>query len=267
MSQQYPGPPQPPHPSQQPEPWGPPPKKRLSTGAIVGLSLGGVFVFLVVLGAVVGEKKPDDGKPSGKEVTASQTTTPTPTSAPATSAPATTTAPATRTPSAEPSTKKAETGKLPSFVGKGLQYAQDEAQSLGFYSLRSHDSLGRSRNQVLDRNWKVCFQTPAPGTHPTDVVIDFGTVKLEETCPKKDTGRQPEVEAGGTMPDFRGKSVKAARAALPSNESITVTDAAEDRMILMESNWKVCTQSPAAGTTIDGRPITFTAVKFEESCP
>ncbi|MEV6327712.1 hypothetical protein [Streptomyces sp. NPDC051909] len=265
MSQQYPGPQQPSHPSQPPAPWGPPPppKKRLSTGAIIGLSIGGVFAFLVVLGAAVGDPKQDDGKPAAKEVTASPTTTRAP--AP-TTPPATTTAPATPAPTATPS-KKPETGKLPSFVGKGLQSAQDEAQSLGFYGLRSHDALGRDRLQVLDRNWKVCSQTPAPGTHPTDVVIDFGTVKLEETCPKKDVAAQPEAEAGGTMPDFKGKSVNVARAALPDNASITVTDAAQGRMVLMESNWKVCTQTPAAGTRIDGRPITFKAVKFEESCP
>ncbi|MFI9001907.1 hypothetical protein [Streptomyces sp. NPDC053541] len=261
MSQQYPGPQQPPHhPAPQTGPWGPqPPKKRLSTGAIVGLSIGGVFAFLVILGAAVGESKQDDGKPTAKEVPAAPST-PAPTTSPApTTAPA---APATAAPS-----KKPETGRLPNFVGKGLQFAQDEAQSLGFYGLRSHDALGRDRHQVLDRNWKVCSQTPAPGTHGTDVVIDFGTVKLEEDCPAKDVAAQPETEAGGTMPDFRGKSVNVARSALPDNASITVTDASQDRMVLMESNWKVCTQTPAPGTRIDGRPVTFEAVKFEETCP
>ncbi|MFD9166816.1 hypothetical protein ACFVZ8_33240, partial [Streptomyces sp. NPDC059558] len=41
-----------------------------------------------------------------------------------------------------------------------------------------------NRNQVLDRNWKVCTQTPRGGTTTgTDTKIDFGTVKNEETCP------------------------------------------------------------------------------------
>ncbi|WSF20699.1 hypothetical protein OG566_34685 [Streptomyces sp. NBC_01353] len=262
MSQQHPGPPhQPDQPPawgqpQQPGPYGPPPRrKKLSTGAIVGISLGGVFAFLVILGAVAGGEATTDDKASAKK--------PTPT-VPATSA-STPSAKAV-VPAAKPS-KKAETGKLPDFVGKGLQYAQDEAQSLGFYGLRSHDALGRGRNQAFDRNWKICSQTPAPGTHQTDVTIDFGAVKLEESCPKGDMGAQPDAEAGGTMPDFVGKSVKVARGALPSNASITVTDAAEDRMVLMESNWKVCTQNPVAGAELDGRPISFTAVKFEESCP
>ncbi|MFB7299849.1 hypothetical protein ACFWOS_22720 [Streptomyces rubiginosohelvolus] len=45
-----------------------------------------------------------------------------------------------------------------------------------------------------------------------------------------------------------------------------MTDAAEDRMVLMESNWKVCTQSLAPGAALNGQPVEFTAVKFEESC-
>ncbi|GGT94195.1 MULTISPECIES: hypothetical protein [Streptomyces] len=272
MSQQHPGPPRRPDEPpawggpQQPGPWGPPPRKKLSTGAIVGISLGGVFAFLVIVGAVTGEGETTDGKAAGEK--------PAPT-APATSRPATATPSAPAAPSGVPSAapgrktdgKKADTGKLPAFLGKGLQYAQDEAQSLGFYSLRSHDALGRGRNQAFDRNWKVCFQAPAPGTHKTDVTVDFGTVKLEENCPKSDLGAREETEAGGTMPDFAGKSVKVARGSLPSNASITVTDAAEGRMVLMESNWKVCTQDPEAGAALNGRPVSFTAVKFEESCP
>jgi hypothetical protein len=62
--------------------------------------------------------------------------------------------------------------------------------------------------------------------------------------------------------------VKAARAALDSSTSIVVKDASsEDRFILVESNWQVCTQKPAAGVKLNGQPVEFTAVKFGESCP
>lgn len=37
-------------------------------------------------------------------------------------------------------------------------------------------------------------------------------------------------------------------------------------MVLVESNWKVCRQSPAAGTKVDGQPVTLEAVKFQEGC-
>ncbi|QFZ72936.1 hypothetical protein GFH48_06350 [Streptomyces fagopyri] len=121
----------------------------------------------------------------------------------------------------------------------GLQSAQDAAQEQGFYSLKSHDSLGRDRMQILDRDWKVCSQN----------------VKAPST-------------AGGKIPDFTGKSVKAARAALDPGTSFTVKDASDARRwILVESNWKVRAQSPAAGTALKGQPVTLGAVKFEETCP
>ncbi|MGW2938468.1 PASTA domain-containing protein [Streptomyces sp. NPDC001156] len=156
---------------------------------------------------------------------------------------------------------------VPNFVGMGLQSAQDAAQSQAFYSLTSHDALGRGRMQAFDRNWKVCSQNTAAGKRvPTDTTLDFGAVKLEETCPAKD--QTAPSAAGGTMPNFKGKSVKAARAALDSSTSISVKDAsAEDRWVLVESNWHVCSQTPSAGTELKGQPVTFTAVKFGESCP
>ncbi|MFB7311044.1 hypothetical protein [Streptomyces sp. NPDC056192] len=172
---------------------------------------------------------------------------------------------AVTTPSAKDD-KPAERKAVANFVGMGLQSAQDKAQTDGFYSLRSHDSAGRDRLQAFDRNWKVCSQNHAPGkTVPVDTELDFGTVKLEESCPSKDQ-KEPKVE-GGKMPNLVGKSLKAARGALDSGTSITVTDATGDRMVLLESNWQVCTQSPGPGVALRGQPVKFTAVKFEETCP
>ncbi|WP_406387971.1 hypothetical protein [Streptomyces sp. NBC_00887] len=175
----------------------------------------------------------------------------------------------TDAPAAPPSEKadKPPASKVvPNFVGMGLQSAQDKAQAEGFPLLTSHDSAGRDRLQALDRNWKVCSQSVKAGkTVSTDIELDFGAVKLEETCPADDA-EAPEV-ADGKMPNLVGKSVKAARGALDSGTSITTTDAAQDRMVLLESNWQVCTQSPAPGAALNGQPVEFTAVKYEESCP
>ncbi|MFF1442426.1 hypothetical protein [Streptomyces sp. NPDC058295] len=156
---------------------------------------------------------------------------------------------------------------VPDFVGMGLQSAQDKAQKAGFYGLTSHDALGRDRMQAFDRNWKVCGQNVKAGAvKSTDTQLDFGAVKLAEACPTKD--ERPPSADGGKMPDFAGKSVKAARAALDSGTSITVQDALpDDRWVLVESNWKVCTQTPSAGASLSGQPVEFTAVKFEETCP
>ncbi|MGA4800712.1 PASTA domain-containing protein [Streptomyces lavendulocolor] len=168
---------------------------------------------------------------------------------------------------AKPSAARgSEAVPVPNFVGMGLQSAQDTAQTKGFYRLSSHDSLGRDRMQAFDRNWKVCSQNVTAGrTVSTTTKLDFGAVKVEEDCPARD--EKPLEAAGGTMPDLAGKSVKAARGALDAGTSVTVTDAAEGRMVLLESNWKVCTQTPGPGTRLTGQPVEITAVKFEEDCP
>ncbi|MFJ4032990.1 hypothetical protein [Streptomyces griseoluteus] len=173
---------------------------------------------------------------------------------------------ATGTTGSDANTRKPKTAALPDMRGKGLQSAQDQAQAAGFYALSSHDASGRGRMQAFDRNWKVCSQAPKTGEYSTDTTVDFATVKLEETCPAEDEGAQPQA-AGSTMPDFTGKSVNVAREALDSSTSITIKDASgQDRLILIESNWQVCSQEPAAGVKLDGQPVTFTAVKFGEAC-
>jgi beta-lactam-binding protein with PASTA domain len=180
----------------------------------------------------------------------------------------TSTTAATPTPADNKATNKPAGKKtVPNFVGMGLQSAQDTAQSHGFYSLKSHDSAGRDRLQILDRDWKVCSQNIKAGTAAaTDSELDFGAVKLTETCPAHD--QAAPSAAGGTMPNFHGKSVNTARDALDSGTSITVNDATgASRWVLVESNWQVCSQQPAAGAKLNGQPVTLNAVKFDESCP
>ncbi|MGW7674548.1 hypothetical protein ACWGJX_47240 [Streptomyces sp. NPDC054775] len=71
-------------------------------------------------------------------------------------------------------------------MGMGLQSAQDKAQADGFFSLKPHDSAGRDRLQAFDQNWKVCSRNYAPDKSvPVDTELDFGTVKLEEACPRR----------------------------------------------------------------------------------
>jgi hypothetical protein len=156
---------------------------------------------------------------------------------------------------------------VPSLVGQGLQAAQDAAQADGFYNLTSHDSAGRGRMQILDRDWKVCSQTPKAGSVvATDTKVDLGAVKLTETCPATD--QKPPAKAGATMPNFVGKSLNTAEEALPKDLSLTVADAtSQGRMVVLASNWQVCTQKPAAGVVLDGQLVMFRVVKFGESCP
>lgn len=88
-------------------------------------------------------------------------------------------APKQDAPAAEP---EAETAALPDLVGQDLQAAQDEAQAAGFYALDDQDASGQNRLQVLDRNWTVCSQEPAAGTHPTDTPVTLYAVKDGEAC-------------------------------------------------------------------------------------
>lgn len=77
---------------------------------------------------------------------------------------------------------------MPNLVGANLQVAQNTVQQSGIFYSVSHDLLGM-RMQMMDSNWQVCDQTPAAGTRITGPAsdwegrIDFGVVKLTETCP------------------------------------------------------------------------------------
>ena len=77
-----------------------------------------------------------------------------------------------------------EVFKMPNLVGQNLQLAQDQLQALGSYLMDQTDAAGLSRVQVLDSNWQVCSQSPAPGkTVPVDTMVVLSSVKLAERCP------------------------------------------------------------------------------------
>lgn len=77
--------------------------------------------------------------------------------------------------------------EMPDEVGNGLQDAQDDVQAVSgnplFYT-SSQDATGKGRDQILDRDWTVCSQTPTAGTPVDDSSdITFYVVKLSESCP------------------------------------------------------------------------------------
>ncbi|MGW3654758.1 hypothetical protein ACWD6R_03125 [Streptomyces sp. NPDC005151] len=76
----------------------------------------------------------------------------------------------------------AEKAELPNVVGMDLQAAQDTAQAAGFFLLDDQDASGQGRLQILDRNWTVCSQDPAPGMHPTSGLVTLYAVKDTESC-------------------------------------------------------------------------------------
>jgi hypothetical protein len=85
-----------------------------------------------------------------------------------------------------PVTETPSSWTMPNLVGMGLQEAQDAIQELTGYGIAittSHDATGANRMQISDRNWKVCTQNVPPGATITrETRIDFGAVKVEESC-------------------------------------------------------------------------------------
>jgi hypothetical protein len=94
-------------------------------------------------------------------------------------------------PAPEPGTVPEEQAEqqwpMPNLVGSVLQDAQDQIQQLtggAILYTGSHDLTGEKRNQVLDANWQVCTQDVAAGAPLTSASrIDFGVVKIDESCP------------------------------------------------------------------------------------
>jgi hypothetical protein len=160
---------------------------------------------------------------------------------------------------------------LPDLVGKGLQAAEDEAQTAGFFALTSHDALGQRRDQVQDREWRVCFQDPAPGPAPSSTLVVLGAVRLGEACPASDLGAaaalaDPTVEVdANTLPDVVGLSVAQATRSL-GTDAVMLRDATgAGRPVDAARNWQVCAQEPVAGTP-RGVPVTLAVVTLAEDC-
>ncbi len=157
---------------------------------------------------------------------------------------------------------------MPNELGKGLSYAVGAVQSAGFTHFSTHDASGRQRAQVLYTNWKVCFQTPGSGRLPISTRVDFGVVRLAESCPAVDRGLITAT-AGAVMPDLRGRSVRYAIDVLGERASISFkTLGGGTAYVLIDSNWEVCRQAPGPGRPYNGVPVTLVVAKYADGgCP
>jgi hypothetical protein len=70
---------------------------------------------------------------------------------------------------------------MPDVMCRNLQDAQDEIQDGGVFLSRSVDATGQDRMQVLDRNWVVVDQSPAPGMHIGEGDAVLSVVKKGES--------------------------------------------------------------------------------------
>lgn len=102
-------------------------------------------------------------------------------SVPASTAPPTSVSPPTSLPATG-----AASYVMPKLVGKVLQGAQDELQTVvgSFVASKSHDVSGQGRLQVIDSGWQVCDQNLAPGaSFSATTTVDLGVVRTSEKCP------------------------------------------------------------------------------------
>jgi beta-lactam-binding protein with PASTA domain len=107
----------------------------------------------------------------GTAPTFAGTTTTTPT--------APTTAASTTTGPDPASTSTTPPALMPDVVCWNLQDAQDEIQRAGVFWSQSRDATGAGRRQIIDANWLVVDQEPAPGTpiaegEPLLMVVNYG---------------------------------------------------------------------------------------------
>ena len=72
---------------------------------------------------------------------------------------------------------------MPDVVCMNLQDAQDTIQTTGVFFSRSRDATGEGRHQIIDSNWQVVAQAPAPGTPIGEFEAVLDVVKYGEPSP------------------------------------------------------------------------------------
>jgi hypothetical protein len=205
-------------------------------------------------------------------------------------------------PTVSDATDKTEGGEeaqaiMPDVVCLDLQTAQDTIQQAGVFFSRSHDATGRDRMQLLDSNWQVVAQTPAPGTPIGELEAELDVVKYGEPSPVGACGEQDGEAAGSDdqaaddqaavdQPDATDEpAADEAQAIMPDVVCLDLQTAqdtiqqagaffsrshdatGQDRMQLLDSNWQVVAQTPAPGTPIGELEAVLDVVEFGEPSP
>lgn len=120
--------------------------------------------------------------------------------------------------------------------------------------------------------------TPAPTVTvtvpgPTVTVTVTGapsSAPAPEVPKPADTTTAPAAPTTGTLPNFVGQQLQASQdgAQAAGFYSLSSTDATgAGRMQVLDRHWKVCGQTPKAGTHPLTTTVSFSTVKNEEACP
>ena len=138
------------------------PAPRGKRGRVILLSVLGGAVLLTGIGIGASNSTTTTTTVATPEVTKT-VEVPAAASAPAAPAPAAPAAPAPAAPSSV---------LVPNAIGKDYQTAQNLWRAAGLHVTPAIDALGAHRVAVLDSNWVVLSQSPAPGSSvPTDTAI------------------------------------------------------------------------------------------------
>lgn len=162
-------------------------RNRIIIGVVAGIAT------VSVVGACSSSSESDQ---SADTVAAAETTAEVPADTTAetlapdtTAAPAATAAPQTTAAASTESTTELniaggndpEDSLMPDVICMNLQEAQDEIQDHGVFFSRSVDASGQDRMQIMDSNWIVVDQTPAPGTKIGEGDAVLSVVKIGES--------------------------------------------------------------------------------------
>jgi hypothetical protein len=162
------------------------------------------------------------------------------------------------------STAKASSS-LPDLRGKGLQWAQVQAKTAGFGDTQSHDALGRNRRWHDDKDWVVCFETPAPGAVPDGTKVQLGVVQTDEHCPSTDQALYDKASV--QMPDLTNRTAYMTSQILGDNASVRYLQRSNGNEVNNGlGDWRVCAQTPKAGQRFDGVPVTTLVVPYDQRC-
>ncbi|MFH8836130.1 excalibur calcium-binding domain-containing protein [Streptomyces sp. NPDC017868] len=140
------------------------------------------------------------------------------------------------------------------YTGRNLEAASRAAYEAGFRA-RSHDATEDDRAQLVDGNWKVCFQEPAAGETATTEEgrrsrIEFAVVEKTSPCPARDG----EAVVFPKVPDVVGKTFTAGSAVLRKAGLTDIRGASaytDVDLSARHDDWRICFQDPGAGKDVE----------------
>jgi beta-lactam-binding protein with PASTA domain len=100
--------------------------------------------------------------------------------------------------------------------------------------------------------------------------VTLGAVALLGTLatPAQATVVAARGPGAAKMPNVTGKGLVAAEQALPHEVRVKLVDArGAERHVFWPANWKVCSQSPAPGRSLESGRVELRVVKKREQCP